>query len=107
MRLPKKLFYLVYKYQIFEKFYLISFLECIATLKGHTSYVVALVELQNGDVISGSYDKTIKVWNIKTKTCIATLEGHTSNVVALVELQNGDVISGSWDTRYGKLRINP
>ena len=69
----------------------------IATLTGHTSYVWTLVELQNGDFISGSGDKTIKVWDMKTRTCIATLTGHTSTVNALVELQNGDVISCSSD----------
>ena len=68
-----------------------------ATLTGHTGYLMALVELQNGDVISGSADTTIKVWDMKTRTCIATLTGHTNWVWTLVELQNGDVISGSGD----------
>ena len=28
-------------------------------------------------VVSGSQDKTLKVWDVATGECVATLEGHT------------------------------
>jgi len=28
-------------------------------------------------LVSGSYDKTLKLWNTQTLECVATLEGHT------------------------------
>ena len=33
-------------------------------------------------IVSGSWDKTLKVWDIETGECVATLEGH-SNFVRL------------------------
>ena len=29
-------------------------------------------------VVSGSHDKTVKVWDAATGECVATLEGHSS-----------------------------
>ena len=31
-------------------------------------------------VVSGSYDNTLKVWDVATGKCVATLEGHSSYV---------------------------
>ncbi len=31
----------------------------------------------DGTVVSGSYDKTLKVWDVETGECRRTLEGHT------------------------------
>ena len=28
-------------------------------------------------VVSGSYDNTLKVWDVATGKCVATLEGHS------------------------------
>ena len=50
---------------------------CILTLTGHTSFVNCLLQLKNGDLVSGSADKTIKIWNIETRACIQTRTDHT------------------------------
>ena len=34
--------------------------------------------LGDGRVVSGSEDKTLRVWNIKTGECERVLEGHSS-----------------------------
>ena len=47
--------------------------------------------------MSGSDDKTIKIWNIETRACIQTLTGHTRSVTDLLELKNGNIVSGSED----------
>ena len=31
-------------------------------------------------VVSGSYDHTLKVWDVATGECVATLEGHSKGV---------------------------
>ena len=31
-------------------------------------------------VVSASYDKTLKVWDVETGECVATLEGHSNDV---------------------------
>jgi WD40 repeat protein len=67
------------------------------TLTGHTNWVRALAVLQNGDLASGSYDNTVKIWNANDGTLKRTLTGHTSYVDALAVLQNGDLASGSLD----------
>ena len=67
---------------------------CVATLEGHTKYVVSLAVLDGGRVASGSYDETIKVWNVATGACVATLEGHACHAYSLAALDGGRLASG-------------
>lgn len=50
-----------------------------ATLKGHTNSVetVAFNPVRTTELISGSHDKTIKVWDSNTGMLIQTLQHHT------------------------------
>jgi WD40 repeat protein len=61
--------------------------------------VSALTILQNGDLVSGSDDSTIKIWNPNDGTLKRTLNGHTGWVRSLTTLPNGDLVSGSDDCR--------
>ena len=47
-------------------------------IDAHTGYVNALTVLQNGYLVSGSDDYTIKIWNAATGALIQTLTGDTS-----------------------------
>jgi WD40 repeat protein len=67
----------------------------VKTLLGHNSGVTSLV-LREGVLLSGSRDKTIKIWDLRTNTCIVTLEGHTEGISSLV-LRDATLISGSYD----------
>lgn len=67
------------------------------TLNGHTSHVLSLDVLQNGYLVSGSWDNIIKIWNINDGTLTATLNQHTDHVRSLVVLYNGNLVSGSID----------
>ena len=71
----------------------------MAKLKGHTSSIVTLaVTRDNKYIISGSWDKTIRVWNLLQKTQETVLNGHTDAVNSvLVTSNNKFVISGSSD----------
>ena len=47
---------------------------------------------------SGSYDKTIKVWDTARGTCLQTLRRHTKWVSCLDTIHNNMLlVSGSWD----------
>ena len=49
-------------------------------------------------VVSGSSDKTLKVWDVETGKCVATLEGHSAWVIGVAVFPDGQrVVSGSWD----------
>ncbi|CAF1635084.1 unnamed protein product, partial [Didymodactylos carnosus] len=58
------------------------------------SHVRALAVLTNGELASGSFDKTIKIWNPKDGTVKRTLKAHFP-VWILISLPNGDLVSGS------------
>lgn len=56
--------------------------------------------MQDGRLISGSRDESIKIWNITdTTTRSSTLIGHTEAISSVITLPNGDIASGVWDGR--------
>ena len=67
----------------------------IATLQGHTRYVECLI-VHNNILYSGSWDKTIRAWNLDTNECITALQGHTHWVNCLI-VHNNMLYSGSYD----------
>ena len=75
--------------------------------RGHLNGVMCL-QFDDSVLITGSYDATIKVWDIATGEEIRTLEGHTSGVRCL-QFDDSKLISGSidatvkiWDWRKGE-----
>ena len=49
-------------------------------------------------VVSGSYDKTIRIWDLRTGGCLRTLEAHSAAVFCL-QFDETKVVSGSADHR--------
>jgi len=72
----------------------------------HDDRVNCLVELSLNTFISGSDDKSIKVWNLQTKKCISLLIGHNSHVTCLVKLSDNIIASGSRDTKIIIWNVN-
>lgn len=72
--------------------------DLIAYYIGHSDYVRDIVELPNGDLASGSEDKTIKIWDRTTGNVIKTDYFHTDTVTTLAVLKNGLLASGSGKT---------
>ena len=66
---------------------------------GHSDAVRAL-SVANGRLFSGSYDGTVRVWDIETLACLRTLAGHTGPVRTLV-YSAGHMFSGSYDKTVG------
>lgn len=69
-------------------------------LESHTRPVLSLA-IAGGRLFSGSYDYTIRVWNLETLQREKTLTGHTDAVRSLTVAGN-KVFSASYD---GKLKV--
>ncbi|KAI8654220.1 NACHT domain-containing protein [Fusarium sp. Ph1] len=72
---------------------------CVQTLEGHGSSVISVVFSADGQrLVSGSYDKTIKIWDAATGACEQTLEGHGEQVTSVVfSVDSQRLASGSYD----------
>ncbi|KAJ2600898.1 SCF ubiquitin ligase complex subunit cdc4 [Coemansia sp. RSA 1721] len=74
----------------------------LRSFEGHTDSVRAVAGHGNM-VVSGSYDCTIRVWNIETGAMVHQLEGHTSKVYTIVlDPDQHLIFSGSMD---GTIRV--
>lgn len=72
---------------------------CVQTLIGHTKEVNSIaLSPQAYVLVSGSWDHTIKVWNLNTGTVIHNLRGHFGHVSSVAISPDGYIlVSGSWD----------
>ena len=75
--------------------------------KGHTNGVMAL-QFDDNVLITGSYDTTVKVWDINSGEELRTLTGHTSGIRCL-QFDDQKLMTGSldstlrlWNWRTGK-----
>lgn len=78
---------------------------------GHSSWVMSVAISPDGQkILSGSQDRTIKMWEAQTGRLLLTLEGHTMIVMSVAFSPNGRrLASGSqdhsiriWDAQTGK-----
>ncbi|MSV29911.1 MAG: glycosyltransferase [Bryobacterales bacterium] len=80
----------------------------LRTLEGHSGWVRS-VAVTGNEVVSGSDDNTIKIWDRQSGQLLRTLEGH-SGWVSSVAVTGNEVVSGSgdetikiWDRQSGQL----
>ena len=81
---------------------------CTKTLDNHSNSVNTLIKLNESTIASGSDDKSIKVWDLKSGTLIKTLLGHDDRVISVsISHDSKFIVSGSsdktvkvWDLEY-------
>ena len=69
---------------------------CVKVLNGHTSTVRSVVKLNETSLVSGSYDHTLRVWDMTNNTS-RVLRGHTGYVLSVIKLNETTIVSGSSD----------
>ena len=76
--------------------------------KGNINYLFVVLLLNDGRVASGSgsWDKSIKIWNIKEKYCEVTLFGHKREIRAMKQMKNGWLITASMDKTIKVWNLN-
>ncbi|NEP60799.1 MAG: protein kinase [Symploca sp. SIO2G7] len=86
---------------------------CIHTLREHLSSVCSVAISSDGKYFaSGSFDNTIKLWNLETGKLLRTLTGHSEPVLTLAFSPNSQIlVSGSvddqiklWDLATGSVK---
>nr|MEC4583126.1 WD40 repeat domain-containing protein [Candidatus Parabeggiatoa sp.] len=86
-------------------------LKATRTFEGHTDSVESVAISNDGkQILSGSYDNTVKMWHIETGEIIHTFKGHTDFVMSVnFSPDSQAVLSGSadntlkrWNTETGK-----
>jgi WD40 repeat protein len=76
---------------------LFDLFESLHTLEGHTDRIISVAVFPDGRIVSGSRDKTVKVWNKDLSGDHQTLTGHIDTVMSVAVMPDGRVVSGSWD----------
>jgi len=71
----------------------------IINLYGHKANVLCISIINDNLIVSGSEDKSIKIWDIKKLLCLKTLHGHSDKVLALVKLSEDKICSSSSDSK--------
>ena len=68
----------------------------IVVQTGHTSSIDSIAfSLDARYIASGSNDKTVKIWDIETKTVIRTFSGHSNSVDLLAFSPDGKILASN------------
>ena len=73
-------------------------LELLSTLRGHTDYIWDICNMGERNIITGSQDHTVRIWDIRSGECSQILKGHTGPVFCVhLHSKSGYLLTGSYD----------
>jgi WD40 repeat protein len=87
-----------------------SIIFCEFEFSGHSDMITCMTILTNGFIVSGSDDKTIRIWNTCNKSCNNILYGHNNGICVITNFFHSKdmIVSGSndgiikiWDSDSG------
>jgi WD40 repeat protein len=75
-------------------------------LKGHDGWVASVCSITTAEgavrIVSGSDDKTVRIWDAESGEEVAVLKGHDGMVWSVCSITTAEgavrIVSGSWDT---------
>jgi len=71
---------------------------CQDTLSGHTGSITGVVaEADGSQLYTSSMDKSLKLWDLRTKRCVDTLFGHVSGIGCMDMFTKGRPVTGGTD----------
>ncbi len=77
---------------------------CLHTLIGHQQPVSAIAFSPDGQqLVSSSFDKTIKLWDTNSGKCVKTLLGHRNRIWTVAFHPNGTQIASGGDDNHTKI----
>ena len=84
-----------------------NYFKCLKTIHGHNDKIVCITELCMGKIATGSYDNTIKIWNINNYNviCERTINEEGS-VLCLLEFGCGMLLSGTNKNNINLFNLN-
>ena len=72
----------------------------VHTLTGHTNKVMAARFCGHNMLVTGSHDRTLKIWDLHSRVCSKTIfAGSSCNDLVTIEMLNNLIISGHFDKR--------
>ena len=73
--------------------------ECVQTLEGHSAWVRSAQFSPDGtNIVSASWDQTVRVWSVATGGCVQTLKWHSDRVYSAQFSSDGtNIVSASED----------
>ena len=78
---------------------------CMKTLEGHTEKIVSLIELTSGQLVTGSYDYTIRIWNSNYDKEDIVIE-EKSRILCLLEFEENKLLCGTSNNLINLYGIN-
>ena len=69
----------------------------LSTQWGHENAIQCIEELSSGELVTGSDDSTIRIWDLKNNIPLRVLKQHTDCVLCVKEHSSGQLLSGSED----------
>lgn len=80
------------------------------TLKGKdkndkNDKIVSLIQLESGDIATGSYNSQVRIWDIKTGQCILSFH-ELGNVLCLLEFKPDQLLAGTSENNIGLWYLN-